>query len=562
LVPHVHDEGVLEGLADVPWADLTHAYGPAEDVPGLLRAVASGDAKASRDAVHELFGNIWHQRTVYRATPHAVPFLARMAAAGIAAAGVLSLLGCIAESTDDVTGGSARAAVAAEAGLLIPLLRDADPQVRGLAAWTLAQSRAGEEAFAAVRAQWVAEEDPVVRPTLLKALAELTPARAFPLAAAAAASGASAGERLVAVWACVTAGRPWDDELRSASLAWLSEGLDLENGWWGDSNSGPFACLLCDLAGRGDFTAAVALALDSLALATAPGTLAKVVWDVEQFTGQYRVPVPALTAALEHLTPDPQSAREVNGLLSRLRPAPPGPAASARQAAAGMLSPAGIREGLASERGMLRAALAARTLGSPPGWLVPALKAALDSSARHDRPHVESRIAVARTLWHFTGDAATVIPVIAEGLQPSTSRFRNTRAQRAAAEAAADLGPVAAPLIPRLLPLLEDPACCPAAAHALLRADPDAAAISLTDLGDHLATAVGAPHVHVNDQAMSLLRDIHRRDPAAVSGHARARLRDIADSPRRVIRAGSYDEIIRQDEALRLALHDLLRDLG
>ena len=104
-MPHVHDDGVLDGLADVPWADLTHAYGPAEDVPGLLRAAASGDAKASRDAVHELFGNIWHQRTVYRATPYAVPFLARMAAAGIAAAGVLSLLGCIAESTDDVTGG-------------------------------------------------------------------------------------------------------------------------------------------------------------------------------------------------------------------------------------------------------------------------------------------------------------------------------------------------------------------------------------------------------------------------------------------------------------------------
>jgi hypothetical protein len=61
---------------------------------------------------------------------------------------------------------------------------------------------------------------------------------------------------------------------------------------------------------------------------------------------------------------------------------------------------------------------------------------------------------------------------------------------------------------------------------------------------------------------MSLLRDIHRRNPAAFSGHARARLRDIADSPRRVIRAGGYDEIIRQDETLRLALHDLLRDLG
>lgn len=44
-------------------------------MPGLLRTIASGDAKAADDTVFELFGNIWHQGTVYRATPYAVPFL-------------------------------------------------------------------------------------------------------------------------------------------------------------------------------------------------------------------------------------------------------------------------------------------------------------------------------------------------------------------------------------------------------------------------------------------------------------------------------------------------------
>ncbi len=63
-MPRIRDEGVLDGLTDIPWGDLSHAYGPAEDVPGLLRAIASGDAKAADDAVHELFGNIWHQGTV------------------------------------------------------------------------------------------------------------------------------------------------------------------------------------------------------------------------------------------------------------------------------------------------------------------------------------------------------------------------------------------------------------------------------------------------------------------------------------------------------------------
>jgi hypothetical protein len=559
LVSHVHDEGVLEGLADVPWAELSHAYGPAENVPGLLRAVASGDAQASNDAVHELFGNIWHQGTVYRATPHAVPFLARMAAAGIATANVLSLLGAIAESTDDATGGGARAAVAAEVGLLIPLLEDANPQVRALAAWTLAQCLAGDEAFMAVQAQWSAEEDLVVRPTLLKSMSELAPAQALPLAVQAAASAASAGERLVAAWACVTAGQPWDDLLRSASLAWLSQGLDLEYGWWGDSNGGPFAGLLCDLAERGNLGVAAGLAIDSLPLAAFPGILGKAVWDVEQFTDQYRVPLPELTAVLERLVPDPQSAREVTWLLSRLRPAPP---ASAPQAGAGTLTPAQIREGLASGRGMVRAALAARALDNPPRWLVPALRAALKTSARQGHADVEGRITVARTLWHFTGDVADVIPVIAEGLEPGTSRFRNTRAERVAAEAAADLGPAAAQLIPHLLRLLDEPNCIPATVAALLQADPDAAAIPLADLADHLVTAAGAPYARTSDKAMSLLRDIHRRDPTAVSAQARSGLRDLADRPRRVIQAGTYDDLIRQDEALRLALHDLLRDLG
>ncbi|WP_225102319.1 hypothetical protein [Streptomyces sp. CoH27] len=27
---------------ETPWADLSHAYGPADDIPGLLRAMESG----------------------------------------------------------------------------------------------------------------------------------------------------------------------------------------------------------------------------------------------------------------------------------------------------------------------------------------------------------------------------------------------------------------------------------------------------------------------------------------------------------------------------------------
>ena len=65
---------MLEGLDEVPWDELHHAYGTAEDVPEILRSLVAGGASAE-EAVHELFGNIWHQGSLYEATAHAVPFL-------------------------------------------------------------------------------------------------------------------------------------------------------------------------------------------------------------------------------------------------------------------------------------------------------------------------------------------------------------------------------------------------------------------------------------------------------------------------------------------------------
>ncbi|MER6916100.1 hypothetical protein ABT354_30890 [Streptomyces sp. NPDC000594] len=63
-------------LDRVPWDDLTHAYGPAGDVPELIRALYQGDEDATGEAIDELFGTIHHQGTVYRASAPAVPFVA------------------------------------------------------------------------------------------------------------------------------------------------------------------------------------------------------------------------------------------------------------------------------------------------------------------------------------------------------------------------------------------------------------------------------------------------------------------------------------------------------
>lgn len=84
---------MLDDLEQVDWAGLGHAYGTAEDVPELLRALAGGDD----EALTELHGTIWHQGTVYPATVPAVPFLIRVLEAPAAEpAGVLYLLAAIA----------------------------------------------------------------------------------------------------------------------------------------------------------------------------------------------------------------------------------------------------------------------------------------------------------------------------------------------------------------------------------------------------------------------------------------------------------------------------------
>jgi tetratricopeptide (TPR) repeat protein len=71
---------MLERLDEVPWDTLEHAYGTAEDVPGLLRRLLSPHPKVRAEAQHALYGNIFHQGTRYPATPYVIPFLIEMCA--------------------------------------------------------------------------------------------------------------------------------------------------------------------------------------------------------------------------------------------------------------------------------------------------------------------------------------------------------------------------------------------------------------------------------------------------------------------------------------------------
>lgn len=58
------------------WQELTHAYGPADDLPEHLRSLV-GSSEAWREAVHHLWEATTHQGRVFDSTPPVVRFLAR-----------------------------------------------------------------------------------------------------------------------------------------------------------------------------------------------------------------------------------------------------------------------------------------------------------------------------------------------------------------------------------------------------------------------------------------------------------------------------------------------------
>ncbi|MFE0627568.1 hypothetical protein ACFW3D_11385 [Streptomyces sp. NPDC058864] len=257
---------VFAGLDSVAWADLDHAYGPAGDVPDLLRALASPDQEAADEAAQELWSSIVHQGSVYRATLPAVPFLARLTTAGVRRAELLCMVGAVAAGADEgdpERPGGARAAVVAQLPLLLPLLADADAEVRKWAAWAVAQCgpAAGAEALAALRARWESGTGPVERAEVLTACAAVGPGTADDLCAAAARASEPPQVRVAALLAVVDTGRPWDDAL-GAVVAELSPlGPHVVDDPW---DRQPLRALVTGLHERGDFRAAIDVAVSAL----------------------------------------------------------------------------------------------------------------------------------------------------------------------------------------------------------------------------------------------------------------------------------------------------------
>jgi hypothetical protein len=66
---------VWDGLDAIDWGSMHHAYGPASDVPDLLRGLLSEDADEREAAIDDLNIGVHHQGDIYDCTIACIPFL-------------------------------------------------------------------------------------------------------------------------------------------------------------------------------------------------------------------------------------------------------------------------------------------------------------------------------------------------------------------------------------------------------------------------------------------------------------------------------------------------------
>lgn len=178
---------VLGNLDAIDWKSLRHAYGEASDVPKLIRALVSDHPGKREGALDALFSTIWHQGTVYSASPAAVPFLVELldADAQEDLPAILELLAHLATGTPDEdedapsnAATAAREAVARGLPIYVRRLGHPEPAVRVAAAYLLGLF-AVDEARAPLRAVVEDDSEPAVRAVAAFALACVAdPARA------------------------------------------------------------------------------------------------------------------------------------------------------------------------------------------------------------------------------------------------------------------------------------------------------------------------------------------------------------------------------------------------
>ena len=131
---------LFAGLDNVDWGAMRHAYGPAVEVPDLVRGLVHKDPAVRESALDSMYGAVHHQGSVYDSTVASIPFLLRAAGnpdlPGRDA--IVELLASIGGADNDESGDvpehehhrRASEAVADASPMFLELLVDADPAVR------------------------------------------------------------------------------------------------------------------------------------------------------------------------------------------------------------------------------------------------------------------------------------------------------------------------------------------------------------------------------------------------------------------------------------------------
>ncbi|MER7724153.1 PBS lyase [Streptomyces sp. NPDC096323] len=179
---------MFAGIDEVDWTSMEHAYGPADDVPDLLRGLASADPSERESALDGMYGAVHHQGDVYACTLACIPFLFELVVdpAVPDRGGIVELLTSIggidvdeddigaAEDEAEAEGAAnyamAAAAVSAGAGVFFALMADEDPGVRVSAPLALATLHGSPaRVLALLRERLPVERDDEVRLALIEA---------------------------------------------------------------------------------------------------------------------------------------------------------------------------------------------------------------------------------------------------------------------------------------------------------------------------------------------------------------------------------------------------------
>ncbi|WP_393060475.1 HEAT repeat domain-containing protein [Streptomyces sp. LN549] len=175
---------MFAGIDEVDWASMEHAYGPADDVPGLLQGLASADPAEREAALDGMYGAVHHQGDVYACTLACIPFLFELVVdpAVPDRGGIVELLTsiggidideediCGAEDEAEANYAMAAAAVSAGAEVFFALMADEDPGVRVSAPLALATLHGSPaRVLTLLRERLTVEPDDEVRLALVEA---------------------------------------------------------------------------------------------------------------------------------------------------------------------------------------------------------------------------------------------------------------------------------------------------------------------------------------------------------------------------------------------------------